>query len=403
MIPRLKPHFGIEEFLTAFNKNKTAIIDFENAFAEKFGAKHAVVFSYGRTGIYCLLKTLNFSDMEIIIPAYTCEVVASAVVLSGNKPKFVDITKTDFNMDLELLDKAITKNTGAIIATHLFGYPLDMNKVKEIVKKHEKIHNKKIYVINDCAHSFGAISNNNLVCNSGDVAVFGLNISKIISTVFGGILTTNNEELYYKLIQTRNDICKKATIVKDVKRYLYLLSTYITFSKTVYSFVNVIEENTNIIDRFTKYYDESTVQLPKDWDLTMCSFEAKVGLQQLKKYDDIIKNRIKNAKYYNEILEPYNNKQIKLPILVDGATYSHYVFTSNNRNEIVNFLKKKGIQLGILIEYSIPYLKTYKKYADSEYPVSYECSQTSINLPIYSGVDTKTIGESLVKCFKEGT
>src|SRR5512138_2304565 len=99
MIPRLKPFLGKEEFLAALRPAKDAVANFEQAFAEKFEARYALAFSYGRSALWAFFKALELEKAEIIMPAYTCVVVAHAAVLSGNIPRFVDIDLTDYNMN----------------------------------------------------------------------------------------------------------------------------------------------------------------------------------------------------------------------------------------------------------------------------------------------------------------
>ena len=156
MIPRFKPYLGIEELLAAIAPDKGSVEKFEEEFARVFDGKYALAFSYGRSALWALFKSLDIQDAEIIMPAYTCVVVAHAIVLSGNRPRFVDITLHDYNMDLNQVADAINKKTKAIVATHLFGYPLDVDRLAEIVRKAETRIGHKILVIHDCAHSFGA-------------------------------------------------------------------------------------------------------------------------------------------------------------------------------------------------------------------------------------------------------
>jgi perosamine synthetase len=80
MIPRIKPYFGFKELAAIFSKDQNAVRDFEEKFAAKFKAGHAVAFLYGRSGLYALLKCLGIKDSQVIVPAYTCVVVANAVV-----------------------------------------------------------------------------------------------------------------------------------------------------------------------------------------------------------------------------------------------------------------------------------------------------------------------------------
>ena len=300
LLPRLKPYYTAIDWLYAFNFFKrNAVEEFEKKFAEKFKNKYGIMFQYGRTGIYALLKVWELKNVEVICPAYTCVVVPHAIVLSGNIPVFVDCAKGSWNMDLDLLEKAINENTRCIIATHLFGYPMNMDKLKDIIKKAEDKWGKKIYLIQDLAHSFGAKWKGKLLTEYGDASVFGLNISKIINSIFGGMVTTNDKVLYEKLKKWREKNTVKKGILKEIKRLLYFISVNFAFNPYIYSFVNWLERR-GFLDRFVKYYEEDKIYFPNDWNEYPAEVEARVGLSQLKKYDYIVKMKIKNAKKWME-------------------------------------------------------------------------------------------------------
>ena len=128
MIPRLKPTLGWGELAALFTPAQTGEIErFEQSFAKLMGQNHAIAFPYGRTGLLLLLEAFNLKEQEVICPAYTCVVVPHAIVTSGNEPVFVDSQEEDFNMNLDLVPQAITEKTGAIVATSIFGYPVDLN------------------------------------------------------------------------------------------------------------------------------------------------------------------------------------------------------------------------------------------------------------------------------------
>lgn len=383
MIPRLKPYFDHREIATAFLPHKGAVSDFEKSFARKFKAEHAVAFLYGRSGLYALLKCMGINDAEIILPAYTCVVVAHAVVESGNVPCFVDIDLDNYNMNLDMVERTITPHTRAIIGTTLFGYPYDVERMQQIISKagHE------ILLIQDCAHSFGVEFKKKLVCNEGDAAVFGLNISKQISSIFGGMVTTNDYTIYTKLRDYREQEFVEPSFLKSCRELLYLLSTYATFSPVFYRCVNFIERNTALIDNFTKYYEDATIDMPRDFMSRMPAVNAKVGLAQVEKYDEIKKKRREIAEFYNRELNGIEG--LVLPPLIEGATYSHYVPRVEDRRQIVEYMRKRGIQIGQLIEYSIPHMKAYHEYRRGEYPNSYRASQTTINLPNYPDIKDK--------------
>ena len=378
LIPRLKPNYSFSDWLAVFNIfQKNSIEKYEQEFAKKFENNHGVMFQHGRSGIFALLRVWALKKDEVICPAYTCVVVPNAIVLSGNVPVFVDSSKDSFNMDLELLEQAITKNTRAIVATHIFGYPMDVLKIQELVEKAEKKYGHKIYVIQDAAHSYGAKWQGELITKYGDATIFGSNISKIINSIFGGMVITNSKENFEKLKQWREENTKKMGISKEINRFIYFLSINIAFNSYIYGFVNWLERM-GALNKFVKYFKEDKIYFPDNWDQYPSNIEARVGLSQLKKYDYIIENRIKNAKNW---IKKLKNKDIEFKSDVDGSTYSHCVALVESRDEWLEKYRKKKTQLGILIEYSIPYMSAYKEYKKGEYPVSLEYSKKSINFP----------------------
>lgn len=386
MIPRLKPYFDFKEIKAIFKPEKNALEEFEKEFAKTFQAKYALSFSYGRSAIYALFKCLGIENSEILVPAYTCVVVPHAIVLSGNIPRFVDTAQNDFNLDLEEAKKKINEKTKAIIPGNIFGYPVDTEKLKEI-----KAIKKDILIIQDCAHCFGAKWQGKLVCNEGDVAFFSLNISKYISSIFGGILTTNNEEIYKKLKDYRDKNFKKPTILRYLKSLIYFVATYPAFNKFLYNFVSYFDylEGKKILGKLTQYYREEKVDFPKDAFELLTSLEAKVGLEQLKKYQEILEKRKLIAEYYNNNLKDIPG--LILPPIIEGATYSHYVPRIKNREAIIKKMRKQGVQIGKLIDYSIPHMKAYEKYKEGEFKNSLIYSKETINLPICPNLEKKEI------------
>lgn len=390
MIPRLKPYYNHRELIAAlsFFRNDS-VREYQHKFAELFNTKTALAFSYGRSALYTIFKALEFENKEIIVPAYTCVVVANAIVISGNIPRFVDISLDDYNMNLDLLAAKINKNTAAVVATHLFGYPLNTDKLKDIVSSAEKRLGHKIWIIQDCAHSFGTRWNGKLVCKQGDVAIYGLNISKMISSIFGGMLTTDDDRLAKKIRLYQDQKFTKSSVIKTIKRLLYLISIRIAFQNNIYRIVNFLEEETSIIKSLTNYYQEDKIDLPYDFLENMLEIEARVGIEQLKKYSKIIDLRHRIAQYYSKNLSGLNG--IILPPIIEGSTYSHYVPRVNDRQKLLLKMRKQGIQLGWLIEYSIPEMKAFRQWKEGEFINSRICSKTTINLPNWPGMKKKNL------------
>lgn len=378
MIPRFKPEIGINELAAVMKfPDINEIYLFEKEFAKIAGQKHALSFPYGRTGLMLLLEALDLKNKEIICPAYTCVVVPHAVVFSGNKPVFIDCSDHEFNMNLEEVEKQITKKTGAIIVTSLFGYPVDLDKLDEIREKYPEIK-----IIQDCAHSFFAEWKGRPVHKSGIAAVYGLNISKLIISVFGGMISTNNTELYIKLKTLRDHTLRGAGKLKGLRRFLYLLSVYPVFWNPVYSMLNRLERS-GLIDYFIKYYDDLKIDMPKDFLKKMTPVEAAVGRANIHKYHCIIEKHKAAAKYYLSHLK--NTPEITLPPLIKGATFSHFVVLVKNREDWLFKGKKNNVELGRVIEYSIPEMKAYGGHSQKKFPLAGRYARTAINFPVWGG------------------
>jgi dTDP-4-amino-4,6-dideoxygalactose transaminase len=380
MIPKFKPKLGWTEFFALFKRNNGAVQKFEIEFAKAFQSVDAVAFSYGRSAQWAFFKALEIENAEVIMPAYTCSVVAHAVSLSNNIPRFVDIKKDDFNMNLDLVPALINERTRAIIATHTFGYPQDVDRIKQIVKDAELVFGHKIWIIQDCCHCFGAEWNSKLVGTQGDVAVYAFNISKLMTSIFGGMLTFQDQALAEKVREWRDLHFLKPTIFKSIKRRVYLVAVYIAFQKYIYGFTWWLQEKTSFLNKLTKsFHLDDKIHFPPDYLDNMMDVEAKVGLEQLIKYRFIIDLRRTNSQYYNDNL----NRKISwiYPKIQNGATYSHFAIIVPNKEAIIKKMARYGVHLGELIQYSIPNLYSYNNLNNNS-PESLFCSHNVINLPL---------------------
>lgn len=391
MISRLKPTIGARELVAALHPPRRDDVErFERSFAELMGQKHALAFPYGRTGLMLLLEALELDDKEIICPAYTCVVVPHAITYSGNKPVFIDCEADDgFNMNLNIAEQAINEKTGAIIATSLFGYPVNLDQLDEIRKRHPYI-----FVIQDCAHSFVATWNGRPVQKEGVAALFGLNISKTLTSVFGGMITTDNEDIYKKLKTIRQQRLEKPGWGKGFRRLLYLLTVYPAFWEQLYGLINRLER-LGLLNYFVQYYDDTKIDMPSDYLKGMCGVEARVGKANVGRYETIINKRRAAAEYYFEHLT--DKPDFILPPKAEESTYSHFVVQVDNRDKWLQRAIRKGIQLGWLIEYNIPEMEAYGGYPSKDFPVAGYYARRAINLPVWGG---EFIAQKVVKLLK---
>ncbi|HEY7287439.1 MAG TPA: aminotransferase class I/II-fold pyridoxal phosphate-dependent enzyme [Vicinamibacterales bacterium] len=160
------------------------IAQFEAAFAQRIGvpAAQAISASYGRMAFYYILKSLDLPPgSEIILPALTFWVVPELARVAGYKVSFVDVDPSTFTMDPAALERAITPETRAIVPTHLYGLPCDMDAIMTIARRHD------LRVVEDCAHALGATFDGRPVGTFGDAGFFSFQTLKPLNCYGGGL------------------------------------------------------------------------------------------------------------------------------------------------------------------------------------------------------------------------
>jgi len=183
-----------QEVIAAFRRgeavNGPAIAEYEQRFAEYQEVKQATAASYGRMAFYYILRALDFPlGSEIIFPALTFWVIPEIARRAGLTPVFVDVDPLTFNIDPEKIEERITERTRAIVPTHLYGQPCDMDAIMPIAEKHNLI------VIEDCAQAAGARYRGRLVGTFGTASLFSFQMLKGINTYGGGMAITNDASL----------------------------------------------------------------------------------------------------------------------------------------------------------------------------------------------------------------
>lgn len=173
---------------------------FEKEAADYLGAKHAVGCASGTDALHLALAAAGITQGdEVITSAFTFIATAEAICYVGAKPVFVDIDPKTFNIDPNLIEAAITKNTKAIIPVHIFGQPADMNSIMAIAKKHN------LKVIEDCAQSFGAKIGDATTGSFAEAGCHSFFPSKNLGAFGdGGLVTTNDDDIHTQLIALRN-------------------------------------------------------------------------------------------------------------------------------------------------------------------------------------------------------
>jgi perosamine synthetase len=177
---------------------------FEDMFARYCGTRFAVSVSNATNGLHLALEALGVSEGdEVIIPDFTFIATANAVAYTGAIPIFVDVDPISLCIEPTRIEAAITRNTKVIMPVHIYGHASSMDEINRIAQKHN------LFVIEDAAEAHGAEINNIKVGSLGTCGVFSFYGNKIITSGEGGMITTNDEQLYKKLLYLRDHAMSK--------------------------------------------------------------------------------------------------------------------------------------------------------------------------------------------------
>ena len=339
--------------------------EFEDALAKYCGAKYAVAVSSGTAALHlaCLVAGLKKCD-EVITTPITFLATASSILYTGAKPVFVDIDYENINIDTQKIEEKITRKTKAIMPVHFAGLPCDMVKIGAIAKE------KKLVIIEDACHALGAEYKHNGrwskvgSCKHSNMAVFSFHPVKTITTGEGGAITTNNKNIYKKLLALRSHgVYKDQFTVKKCGPW--------------YGEMRDLGFNYRITD-----------------------FQCALGVSQLKKLDAFIKKRREIARVYNSELCELKDL-VKFPQLVDKDrkhAWHLYILRLNpnklksNKIQIFNQLKRRNInlQLHYIPVVNHPFYRSMG-YSTMGYPVATRYYEETISLPIFPDLTKKDL------------
>jgi dTDP-4-amino-4,6-dideoxygalactose transaminase len=310
--------------------------EFEKKFAELVGVKEAVAVSSGTDADAIALAVLyDFGAKrgdEIIIPALSFVSTGNAVLQAGFTPVFTDIDRSTLNIDPEQIEKKITINTRAIMPVHLMGKPADMDAIQDIADKYN------LYVIGDAAEAHGALYKGQNVAVLGHMAAYSLYVAHIISTVEGGIITTDRTDFaeIIRSLRSHGRACKcESCILNRTSGYCEKRFSHGT--------------NTDIRFVFERM----------GFSAKMNELEAAIGIGNLDLYSDILQKRRDNLYYLlNQFhrFHPYLSSLLKEPYEEIGPHALPIIIEKDapfDRVQLTTYMEKNGIDTRTLFS-SIP-------------------------------------------------
>lgn len=348
------------------------VLEFQYRIKAAAHAKYAVAVSNGTAALHlCMLALGISSGDEVVTSPNTFLASANCALYAGGTPKFADINEKTGCIDPDEIEKHITERTKCIIPVHFAGIPCDMKKIHRIAKKHN------LFVIEDAAHALGSEYRGEKIgsCRFSDAAIFSFHPVKTITSGEGGAITTNNKDLYEKLLELRNHGMTKNP------------------------------------DKLTKndgswYYEMQSL----GFNYRMTDIQAALGVSQIQKLSKFLKKRRQIFDWYRE---EFSDSDIFS--MLEEPEYSYACFhlcpllidfdkVKISKKELFEALQERGINLQVhyIPVHTQPYYKAMG-YKEGDFPKAEEYYRKTISLPLYPGLTrsdvkyiTKTIKELLV-------
>lgn len=310
---------AIQEVLDSnmFSMGKRVAI-YETEFAEKFGVKYALMVSSGSTANLLAAAGLVYSGRlnkgdEVIVPAVSWSTTYFPLYQMGLKLRFVDIDKNTLNINTDKLASAITENSKMICLVNLLGNPNEFEKIKSICK------DKDIIIMEDNCESLGAKYNGKHAGTFGVIGTFSTFYSHHLCTMEGGMVVTDDEELYHYML------CVRA-----------------------HGWTRNLPKDSAIYKKSENPFYESFNFIVPGFNLRPLEVEGAAGSEQLKKMDGIIAQRRENAKYFQEKITQFKDVRIQQEI-GESSWFGFAVILEGTlkgrRDEIVKALSEAEIEV----------------------------------------------------------
>lgn len=344
----------VEALQAEFLTQGPAINNFEKAFAKYMGSKYAVALSNGTAALHLCAIALDVNETSNVITSpITFAASANCIKYCNGNVWFADIDANNYTLDINKVEALIlSKPKGffnGIIPVDFAGYPVNLENFRNLASKHN------LWIIEDACHAPGGnfLDSKNQIQNCGngnyaDLAIFSFHPVKHIACGEGGMITTNDENLYKKLLFLRTH-----GITKDP---------------------SLLHENHG-----GWYYEMQCL----GYNYRLTDFQAALGNSQLKRADEGIKRRMEIAKFYSEEFEG-KSWIISHSGFVPGHAYHLYVIQTPKRKELYDFLKSKNIfcQVHYIPVHILPYYK-HLGFKKGDYPIAESYYENCLSLPMF--------------------
>ena len=370
-IPPAGTYIGFGEILSSLFSSNQSIGEFKQKLCDYFRVKDCFLISSGRAALTLILNALKKlrEGNEVIIPAYTCFSVPSAVARAGLKIRLCDISLDTLNLEQKKILPLINKNTLAVLPVHHFGISHDISGIIDICRE------QKVFIIEDVAQGMGAKFRDRHLGTLGDVSFFSLGRGKNITTLNGGIILSRDEEISALLKEELSHMQEK----RGFEYFFKMLFYKIFLNPNLYWIPEKIPSLEIGESRFYPDFDISSLS----------SYQANLGCLLFQRLEEINQRRIENAHYLTSALMGVSGISF-LPELPDA--YSIYLrlpilFREPlNRESIYKVLKEKNLGASKMYPNSldkIGKIEPYLALGHSDLSNSHLVERTLLTLPTH--------------------
>lgn len=363
------------------------IAEFERAFAERVGTPGAVATSYGRMAFYYILKALDLPKGEIVMPALTFWVMPEIARVAGFTPVFADVDPDSSNMTADTLARVVTPRTVAVVPTHMWGLPCDMDEILEVARRH------RLAVIEDCAHALGASYRGRSVGSMGDAAVFSFQTLKPLNTCGGGMATAGDPALLARIAAlaqeepwpSRPEVLRKLR----TERAQRLATDPRVFTWTLFPVMYLAALVNQRVDVYLWEQIRSLSPLPSDYRRRYSNVQAAIGLAALSRLEAWTQRTRRNASCMSEALRLVPG--VTVPPVPSDRTHAFYQYCARvpARDAIVAGCLRRGVDIETLHVDVCTELDLFGASAAST-PGALAAAQ-SIQIPVYESLSESQV------------
>lgn len=344
IIPVTKPYLPAQEQYLHYiagiyerqwlTNNGPLVQEFESQLKDYLGIEHLLYLANGTLALQLAIKGLDLKG-EIITTPFSYVATTSSIVWEGCEPVFVDIDEATLNIDPDKIEAAITERTSAILATHCFGNACDIDVIERIAKKHD------LKVIYDAAHCFGTQYKGKSIFEYGDISTTSLHATKLMHSVEGGLVFTQDEKVLEQMAYLRN------------------------FGHAGFEKFNGIGINAKNSE-----------------------FHAAMGLCVLEDIELILAKRKEQSLIYDELL---SDLPVSMPEIEEDCDFNYAYYPILFESEAITLKVKSALEAENIFprRYFYPSLSRLDYVIQSATPISDDCASRILCLPLYHELNSK--------------